>query len=111
MATVSDLFIDQGTDWSAIIDFKNVNGTPRDFTNYTIAAQMRRGYGSTTYTSFTATIISPQTNGQIKLELSATTSSAMKAGRYVYDVEVTSASGKKSRLMEGIVTINPEVTR
>ena len=111
MATISDLYIDQGTDWSAIVDFKNIDNTPRDFTGCTIAGQMRKGYGSTSYTAFTTTFVAPPTSGQVKIELSASTSSAMKAGRYVYDVEVTSSNNKKSRIMEGIVTITPEVTR
>jgi hypothetical protein len=35
----------------------------------------------------------------------------MKAGRYVYDVELIDSFSLKSRLVEGIITITPEVTR
>jgi len=107
MATISDIFIDQGTDYSSIITIAGV-----DLTNYTIESQIRKGYGSTTATSFTATI-PPATaaDGKIKLELSAATSSGMKAGRYVYDVELTAPSGAKSRPLKGLVILDPEVTR
>ena len=35
----------------------------------------------------------------------------MAYGRYVYDVELTNSSNTRSRLVEGIATITPEVTR
>lgn len=111
MAQITDFFVDQGTDWSAILTFTNVDGTPRDFTNCTVAGQLRKGYGSTTYTAITTTFIAPPTSGKIKLALGNATTSALKAGRYVYDVEVTETVGTKSRVVEGILTLTPEVTR
>jgi hypothetical protein len=36
---------------------------------------------------------------------------AMASGRYVYDVEVTDASGVVSRVFEGLVTVSPNVTK
>jgi len=36
----------------------------------------------------------------------------MKAGRYVYDVEITKTStGEKTRVVEGQLTVNPGVTQ
>jgi len=44
--------------------------------------------------------------------MSKTTSEINReAGRYVYDVETTSGSGVVSRIVEGIITVTPEVTR
>jgi hypothetical protein len=111
MAQITDFFIDQGSDWSAILTFNNSDGTPRDFTNCTVGGQMRKGYGSTTYTAINCTFPAPVTSGKVKLALTNATSSAMKAGRYVYDVELTDSFNAKSRLVEGIITITPEVTR
>jgi hypothetical protein len=45
------------------------------------------------------------------LGMSANTTSAITAGRYLYDLEVTDSTGVKSRLVEGIVTVTPEITR
>ena len=46
------------------------------------------------------------------MELSASTTTSMTAGRYVYDLEIHTASDAiVKRLIEGSVTINPEVTR
>jgi hypothetical protein len=72
---------------------------------------MRKGYGSTTYTAITTTFVAPNTSGKVKLALANATSTAMKAGRYVYDVELIDSFSLKSRLVEGIITITPEVTR
>ncbi len=35
----------------------------------------------------------------------------MKAGRYVYDIEITSGSGTKTRVLEGQLEITPGVTQ
>jgi hypothetical protein len=35
----------------------------------------------------------------------------MTAGRYVYDVEITSSGGEVTRVLEGQVEVTPEVTR
>jgi hypothetical protein len=43
--------------------------------------------------------------------LPASTSSTIKPGRYLYDIEVTSPLGEKLRVVEGIVLITPEITK
>jgi hypothetical protein len=111
MAQITDFFIDQGSDWSAILTFTNTDTTPRDFTNCTVSGQMRRGYGSSTFTTLTCTFPNPASSGKVKLALGHATSAAMKAGRYVYDIELIDSFNARSRLVEGIITITPEVTR
>ena len=58
----------------------------------------------------TANLLNP-TDGTITLDLSATQTSALKAGRYVYDVELVSNTATVERIVEGIVTIYPEATK
>jgi hypothetical protein len=43
--------------------------------------------------------------------LSATQSSSIPSGRWLYDVEITAANGIKTRVVEGVVTITPEITK
>ena len=43
--------------------------------------------------------------------LTATETSAIKAGYYVYDLEITSSSGIVTRVLEGKVHMKPGVTR
>lgn len=107
MAVISDLFIDQGTDFSTLITISNL-----DLSGYQVASQMRKLYSSSDSVDFVATIpTQTATQGIVKLELAASTSSGMKAGRYVYDIELTNQNGKKSRPIKGLVVIDPEVTR
>jgi hypothetical protein len=39
------------------------------------------------------------------------TTAAIEEGIYVYDLEITNSAGTVTRLMEGNITVNPEVTR
>lgn len=110
MATVSNLVIDQGSDFSAIISLRNQDTTPIDLTHYTVKSQFRKSYQSSSYKEFTVTVIDAQ-NGKIRLFLSANTSSDIQPGRYLYDVEITSASGDRRRALEGLIILTPEITR
>ena len=111
MATTSNLYIDQGTTFNAIISVKGSNGLPLNLTGYTVKSQIRKSYGSTTAYAFDSTVYDAA-SGKIKLELAPATSSTIKPGRYLYDVEITAtASGFKSRVAEGLVILTPEITQ
>jgi hypothetical protein len=72
---------------------------------------MRKSYGSSSYYPFTATVYNAL-QGKVRLQLSHTASSAIPAGRYLYDIEITNTvSGVVNRVLEGIVTVTPEITR
>jgi hypothetical protein len=71
---------------------------------------MRKSYASSTAYNFTAEIYDAPT-GRIRLKLTAAQSEAIPAGRYLYDVEITSSSGAKKRVVEGIVTVTPQITQ
>lgn len=49
--------------------------------------------------------------GVITLSLTATLTAGIPATRYVYDLEMISSGGVVTRLLEGYVTVTPEVTR
>jgi len=110
MATISNLFVDAGSDYSNIITVSSTNGQPLNLSGYTVASQMRKSYSSSTVYAFTASVYDAA-NGKVRLQLSASASSAIPAGRWLYDVEITSASGTKTRVVEGIVTITPQITQ
>lgn len=109
MATIQNLYIDQGTTFSLAIVVSDQNGDAKDLTDYTVRGQIRKSYYSSTSISFTA-VKSLPLNGEITISLTATQSSALKAGRYVYDIEIESVE-ETLRVLEGIVVVNPEVTR
>ena len=111
MAVLSNLSIDQGSDFSAEIIVEDSNGDVANLTGFTGAGQIRKTYSSSTATNFVV-VITNAAAGLLTLTLSNTVTNAMKAGRFVYDVEITeTANGEKTRVVEGQVTINPGVTQ
>jgi hypothetical protein len=111
MATISNLFIDQNADFTTTVTINDSNGSALDLTSYTALAMIRKTYQSTTATTFTSTFVSPRTTGQITISLTDTQTAALEAGRYVYDLIITDSSGNKTRVVEGIATVNPSVSR
>jgi hypothetical protein len=110
MATISNLFVDAGSNYSNIITVTATNGLALDLTNYTVKSQLRKSYTSTIAYSFTANIQSA-IEGKVRLQLTAAQSEAIPPGRWLYDVEITSPAGNKTRVIEGIVTITPQITQ
>jgi hypothetical protein len=110
MATISNLFVDAGTTYSNIITVAATTGQPLDLTNYTVKSQMRKSYSSSQSFNFTASIYDAMA-GKVRLQLTPQQSEAIPAGRWLYDVEITSPSGNKTRVVEGIVTVTPQITQ
>lgn len=110
MATISNLFVDAGSSYSNIISVTATNGQALDLTGYTVASQIRKSYSSSIAYSFNASVYNAAT-GKIRLQLTPTQSEAIPSGRWLYDVEITSSSGAKTRVVEGIVTVTPQITQ
>ena len=106
-----DLVIDQGTSFVLDITIKE-GGTVKNLTGYSARAQMRSTItASSVAGSFTCSIPTPS-NGVVKMELTPSTSSAMAAGSYFYDLEIhTSGDAIVKRIIEGKATLTQEVTR
>ena len=111
MATISNLFVDQDADFTTTVTVNDSNGTALDLTSYTALAMIRKTYQSSTATTFTSAFVSPRTTGQITISLTDTQTAALEQGRYVYDLVITDASGSKTRVVEGIATVTPSVSR
>ena len=110
MAIVANLSVDQGTDFETTIDIAGADGNPVVLTGYVVAGQVRKAYTSSVAHNFVTSVIS-ESAGTVSIQLTNASTSNMKAGRYVYDIEMTSAAGVKTRVIEGILEINAEVTR
>jgi hypothetical protein len=112
MASYVELYMDQGTTFNNIIhltdDITNANA---NITGYTFRSQMRRSYYSANATANITVTIQNADNGDIRMSLDANTTANIKAGRYLFDVEQIDTSNAVSRILEGIITVTPEVTR
>lgn len=110
MAGFVELTLEQGANFNTVLDLKDSAGGILNLSGYSVAAQMRKSYYSNTATNFTMTI-SDAAAGQITMAMNAANTSNVTPGRYVYDILLTSGSGVKTRIIEGIVTVMPSVTR
>ena len=111
MASISNIFIDQGATFTTTLTINDSTGSALDLTNFTAIAQIRKSPSSSTSTAFTVAFVSPRTTGQITISLPDTQTTAREAGRYNYDVLITSGTNVKTRVVEGIATVNPSVSR
>ena len=112
MASILNQIIDQGTTFSKSITVYQTDGTTiQDLTAYTPSSQLRKNYTSTNYTTINATKSTPHTSGVIVMSLTAVQTAALKSGRYVYDLQITAADTTVTRVLEGVITIRPEVTK
>ena len=111
-AAVYNLVIDQCSDFAINLTIKEL-GAVKNLTGYSARAQMRSSRTSSTVAAtFTCTVLTPATDGIVKMQLGNAVSSALTAGRFFYDLEIhTSADAVVRRLIQGEVTLNPEVTR
>jgi hypothetical protein len=112
MAAYIELYVDQGTNFESVITLTD------DLTNdavnvfgYSVRSQMRRSYYSTNASANITCTIFDASKGEIKLSLSANNTANIKAGRYLFDVEATDRSNNISRILEGIITVTPRVTK
>ena len=110
MAALSNIYIDQGSDFSTIISLTDSNNDALNLTGYSAIAQIRKTHGSTTIAGTFATTLVANT-GQVTLNLTDVVTAAMGSGRYVYDVLLTDGSGDKTRVLEGQAILTPGVSK
>mgnify|MGYP001459342128 CR=1 FL=1 len=105
-----NFIIDQGATFTRQLTVKD-DGSAMNLTGYSVASKMRSTHDSSTVVGTFTCTISNATGGVITMSMNNSTTAAIEEGIYVYDLEMTSGSGSVTRLMEGRITVNPEVTR
>jgi hypothetical protein len=111
MASFVELSCDQGTDFSVNIDLTNDDGSTINVTNYTFSSSIRKSYYSANATANLTVTIASAANGNVALSMNAATTANIKAGRYLYDVKMKDSSNTTSRVIEGIITVFPQITK
>tara|TARA_B110000503_G_C6760724_1_gene255336 strand:+ start:132 stop:461 length:330 start_codon:yes stop_codon:yes gene_type:complete len=109
MATRANIVIDQGSTYTTDLNLTDENGDALNLSGYSANSQIRKHYTSSNSVTFSTSVNAVA--GVITLSLTANQTSNLISGRYVYDVELTDASNSVSRIVEGIVTVTPQVTR
>jgi hypothetical protein len=117
MAQYEEFTIDQGTDVSIELHLTNTDGSKKDLDGYTVDGKMKKNYnsGDSDTTTFTGIVASPASSGIINLSLTNEQTNSLRAGKYVYDVEISydedSATTIVERVIEGKIFVTPSVTK
>lgn len=111
MAEYIELTINQGATFKKSRTLKNADQTPIDLTGYTFVSQIRKSFYSMNPTANITVTTTDTANGIIELSMVAADTANVKAGRYVYDLKMTTDAGIVIREMEGVVTVTPQVSK
>ena len=114
-ATTFDITIEQGATFTLSLVWKDSAGAPTDLTGWAARMQVRPSHGSDlvllSLSSTSGGITLGGTAGTIEVVASATATAAITGRKAVYDIELAAPGGAVTRLLQGQVTISPEVTR
>ena len=105
-----NFILEQGATFARTLTVKE-NNSAMDLTGYSVASKMRSTHDSSTVVGTFTCTISNASGGVITMQMTNSTTAAIEEGVYAYDIEITSGAGTVTRLMEGNITVNPEVTR
>ena len=112
MAAYVELYLDQGTSFNNIINLTDdVTNTPVNVSGYIVTSQMRRSYYSTNASANITCTITDAANGELTLSMTAANTANLKPGRYLFDVKTTDKDNVVARVLEGIITVTPQVSK
>ncbi len=114
--------IDQGSDWSVVLELRNASGVLINLDDATFAGQIRASYSAVEpLVAFTFTKL---TLGRVRLSLTKAETSALPVvepdnelqirttTNFPYDVEYQlEVAGPTYRLIQGLALVSPDVTR
>ena len=110
MAAFSEIVIEQGATFNTTINVEDTAGAAINLYGYTANSMMRKSYYSSTYYVIGAAVTGTS-NGEITLTITSANTSLLTPGRYVYDLIIDNGANTVNRVVEGIATVLPSVTR
>lgn len=106
----AELNLNQGTTFSTDLTIKNDDGSAINVANAVFTCQIRKSYYSANATANVTVTKANSANGDITLSLDAANTANIKAGRYLYDLKMLN-DGTTIRVIEGVITVLPQVSR
>ena len=111
MAVYEELIVDQGSTFKYQLNLTDpTTGNVYNLDNFTVNAYMKKNYKSVSPAAVFTAVVDTGVQGRINLSLTDEQTSAIKAGRYFFDVIIESPIGEVFRIVEGIVDVTPAVT-
>ena len=108
MAYKLNTTMDQGSDFLCSFTVSHANGSVFDLSGYTAASQMRKHADSEEAININVGL---SANGMVELYLASSNTELIEQGRYYYDAEVEDSYGNRYRIVEGLITVTPNMTR
>ena len=110
MAQFVELSMDQGTSFGVDITVINEDGSTRNVANSTFTSSIRKSYYSSSVTANLSITAADAANGVIYANANSAVTANIRPGRYLYDIKEVN-SNNVTRLIEGIITVYPQVTK
>lgn len=104
-----NLRIDKGTDFEAVFNLTNSDGSVFELNNYTAVSKIRKHPSSSTSKSFTTSITT--STGEIKITMTDTNTATLSTGINVYDVLIIdSVTGSITKVFEGNAVVYDSIS-
>ena len=104
-----NFIMEQGATFTRQLTVKE-NNSAMNLSGYSVASLMRSTHDSSTVVGTFTCTISNASGGIISMSMTPVVTGDIEEGMYVYDMEIRSGSGTVTRLLQGEVTVTPEVT-
>ena len=111
MAQFVEVDLDQGTDFNLDVVVRNDDGSVINVAGYTFSSSMRKSFYSSSATANLTVSVVNAANGNVRFSLNSASTANIKACRYVFDIKQIDTSNTTTRMFEGIITVNPQVTK
>ena len=112
-----NLSVYQGADYDQVLEFRDNTSTLMDLTGYAFRGQARVAYTDNDPAfsfDFTIRTQSGGNLGLVDMNIAPASTAALsisKITKYLYDIEMVDTNGKVTRILEGQVSVFPEVTK
>ena len=108
----ANIIIYTGTDFAQTFVLEDsASNSVKDLTGYVGCSQIKRYETSTKSADFTVTFANDRSTGRVSIEMLSTVTETLKAGKYFYDLIISSPEGVTERVIEGTAIVKKTVTR
>jgi len=108
-AYISNIVIDAGADFDQVFNLETSANSPLDLTGFTATSKLKKHPASLKEQATFSVSFTNRLQGELKISLGSSITSALKAGRYSYDVLLNDGS-LKTRIVSGSAIVTAGVT-
>ena len=108
----ANIIIYTGTDFAQTFVLEDsASNSIKDLTGYVGCSQIKRYESSNKSADFTVSFANDRSTGRISIEMLSSVTETLKAGKYFYDLIISSPNGITERVIEGTAIVKKSVTR